>query len=77
MGADIHELEDGLLIRKSNLVGTHVHSHQDHRLAMSLAVAGLGAGGDTFVHPVECVKKTYSTFVKDFQVLGANLAEVP
>lgn len=66
MGACIEETEDGLKVRHSSLKGAHVHSHGDHRLAMALVVAGLGAIGDTIVQDVECINKSYPTFLKDF-----------
>jgi 3-phosphoshikimate 1-carboxyvinyltransferase len=75
MGADITETEEGLWIRQSALKGAHVQSYQDHRMAMSLAVAALGAQGETIVSPVGCVSKTFSTFVRDFNALGANIEE--
>jgi 3-phosphoshikimate 1-carboxyvinyltransferase len=73
MGADIIETVDGLCIKKSSLHGTQVHSHHDHRMAMSLAVAGLGAEGETRISDVECVSKTFPTFLQDFNALGANI----
>ena len=76
MGADITETEDGLVIRKSSLKGTHVHSYNDHRMAMSLTAAALGAQGETTISSVECVSKTFPTFVRDFNALGANINEV-
>ncbi len=75
MGADVVELEDGLRIRKSALKGTQVHSYHDHRMVMSLTVAGLGAQGQTTIGPVECVAKTFPTFLHDFNALGANIKE--
>lgn len=71
MGADISEQKDGLLIRKSQLKGAQVFSHHDHRMAMSLAIAGLGADGETIVDEVECVSKTFPTFLEDFCAVGA------
>lgn len=76
MGADITETEEGLLIRKSPLKGADVYSHCDHRMAMSLAVAALGADGETAISSVECVAKTFPTFPRDFRALGASLEEV-
>lgn len=75
MGADIRETGDGLIIRKSLLKGVHVQSHQDHRMAMSLAVAGLGAHGETTIDGAECISKTFPDFLTDFQGLGANIRE--
>ena len=73
MGADIQETENGLCIRKSPLKGTSVNSYRDHRMAMSLAVAALGAEGETAISPVDCVSKTFPTFMQDFQTLGADI----
>jgi len=76
MGADIQETEDGLVIRKSSLKGARLHSYSDHRMAMSLAVAALSAQGETEIAPVECVSKTFPTFVRDFTALGADIKEL-
>jgi 3-phosphoshikimate 1-carboxyvinyltransferase len=76
MGADITETEDGLRIRKSILQGTEVHSYHDHRMVMSLTIAGLGAKGETIVSPVESVSKTFPTFLKDLNTLGTNIERV-
>lgn len=73
MGAKLVVADDGLKIKKSALKGASVHSYQDHRMAMSLAVAGFGAAGETFISSVECVKKTFPSFLMDFQAMGARL----
>jgi len=73
MGADISETDDGLRIKRSVLKGANVKSHNDHRMAMSLSVAAMGAEGNTKVSPVECVSKTFPTFLRDFIALGANI----
>jgi len=76
MGADITEIEEGLRIRHSCLKGTEVHSYLDHRMAMSLAVAALGAEGETRISSIECVAKTFPTFLRDFNSLGANIEAI-
>ncbi len=76
MGADIEEREDGLVVRPAQLRGAVVESHGDHRIAMSLAVAALGATGETTVHDTACVKKSYPGFVQSMQSIGAELCEV-
>jgi len=76
MGANIHETADGLLIKNGPLKGAIVHSHHDHRIAMSLSVAALGAIGETVVSDIDCVNKTFPSFVSDFQKLGAVVDEV-
>ncbi len=75
MGADIKEKEDGLVIFPSNLQGARLKSYQDHRIAMSLSVASLGAKNTSLIEGVECIKKTYPHFAHDFQKIGVDLKE--
>lgn len=77
MGGDITETEDGLHVRKSALKGAQVHSHHDHRMAMSLAVAGMGTMGETCISSVDCVAKTFPSFLQDFKALGADIRVMP
>ena len=41
----------------------------DHRMAMTLAVAGLNAEKPVVIHGVECVAKSYPDFFKDIEML--------
>jgi 3-phosphoshikimate 1-carboxyvinyltransferase len=66
MGADVEERRDGLLIRPSRLHGAQVRTYDDHRMAMSLAVAGLANDGVTIEDP-GCTSKTFPDF---FDVLA-------
>jgi len=75
MGANIQALEDGLIVRQSKLKGTRLHSYNDHRMAMTLTVAALGAHGESVIGPVDCVAKTFPTFHSDFNALGANIKD--
>lgn len=77
MGACIQETTDGLIIKGASLRGTTVFSHGDHRMAMALAIAGMGAKGETCIQETSCIAKTYPSFVKDFQSIGANFYENP
>ena len=50
LGASIEERPDGMIINGGQrLLGSEVRSHADHRLAMSLTVAGLVARGNTSI----------------------------
>lgn len=73
MGAAIEEKSDGLVVHTSSLQGCEVEGHRDHRIALSLAVAALGAKGTTLLKGAECINKSYPTFIKDFQHLGAEI----
>ncbi len=76
MGADIEELPDGLIIRKSALTGAEVHGHDDHRIVMALSLAGMIADGLTTVDTVEAAAVTYPTFDDDFKALGAQITRI-
>ncbi|MFZ7138733.1 MAG: 3-phosphoshikimate 1-carboxyvinyltransferase [archaeon] len=74
MGADIKVNEDGLTITGGRqLVGATVDPHNDHRIAMSCAVAALGAKGETKIQNVECINKSYPKFFNDLRALGGNV----
>lgn len=68
LGADIEELEDGLIIRQSKLKGANVSGHDDHRVVMSLAIAGLNCEGETIIDTAEAMNITFpefSSLIKD------------
>lgn len=73
MGALIHEKEDGVVIEHSSLHGAALDSHADHRMAMSLAIAGLAAHGESVIHDIGCVSKSYPPFFEHLKKLGANI----
>lgn len=73
MGADISDTDDGLIIKKSLLKGAELQSYHDHRIAMSLAIAGLIATGNTIIKDVACVAKTFPNFAEAMQKLGAHI----
>ena len=77
MGAQISETHDGLIITGTPLAAATVHSHQDHRMAMALSVAALGAQGTSCIEAVACVDKTYASFAQDLQQLGAQIESHP
>lgn len=73
MGASVTERDDGLVINKSKLHGAVVHGHDDHRVVMALALAGMVADGETVIETAEAADVTYPTFVSDFRALGADI----
>ncbi|NDD58272.1 MAG: 3-phosphoshikimate 1-carboxyvinyltransferase [Chlamydiae bacterium] len=76
MGALIDEREDGLTIHHSPLTGACVNSHKDHRIALSLAIASMGAKGRSCIQDTECINKTYKEFVNHFKALGCSIEEL-
>jgi 3-phosphoshikimate 1-carboxyvinyltransferase len=77
MGATIQETHDGLIITGAPLSAATVHSHNDHRMAMALSVAALGAQGTSCIEGVACISKTYPSFAQDLQQLGAQIESHP
>ena len=73
MGAKIIEKDDGLIVEQSELHGASTQSYADHRMAMSLTVAGLGARGETVVSGIEVVAKSFPGFFDRFRQVGAQI----
>lgn len=70
MGADIEETEDGMIIHGGKpLHGTVINSNQDHRIAMTFAVMGLCADGETEISEAECANISYPQFYHDLKSL--------
>lgn len=66
MGANIKETNDGMIIKgPTPLHGANVDSHNDHRIAMSLAVAGKIAKGETVIKNKECVNISFPRFFEE------------
>ncbi len=69
MGGDVDEFPDGFAVRGSRrLAGGTVDARHDHRLAMSFAVAALGAEQPTAIHGAEVAAVSFPGF---FAVLDA------
>ncbi len=63
MGANIEETSDGMIITgNSVLQGAEVESHNDHRVAMSLAIAALKANSKTIINNSESVTISFPSF---------------
>ncbi|WP_324758298.1 3-phosphoshikimate 1-carboxyvinyltransferase [Haloarcula montana] len=75
MGAEVEEREDELLVygEDTDLQGATVDGRADHRIIMSLAVAGLVADGETTVTGAEHVDVSFPNFFDVLEKLGANL----
>lgn len=75
LGARITPHPDGFEIDgPQTLRGGVVHSRRDHRLAMSLAVAGLSADGPVTVEDADELNESFPGFVETLQSLGAKIA---
>ena len=73
LGANIEELSDGMVIQGVGcLKGGVCGSHGDHRLAMTLAVAGLLAQGETVVRGAEASSISYPAFWHHLEELSSD-----
>ncbi len=71
VGATVEEFDDGMTIIPGPLNGAELETYNDHRMAMSLALIGLGQPGIVIKNP-DCTVKTYPNY---FDELKAILAE--
>ncbi|HII67902.1 MULTISPECIES: 3-phosphoshikimate 1-carboxyvinyltransferase [Thermococcus] len=69
MGAKVKEFSDGLIISKSKLNGAVLDPQNDHRIAMALAIAALGARGKSLILNERCIEKSYPNFFEDLRRL--------
>ena len=70
MGADIEEREEGFAVNgPTRLQGAVCESYNDHRIAMSLAVAALLAEGKTVIQSSECIDISFPGFEKTLKKL--------
>ncbi len=64
IGGLVEEFPDGITIHPAELHGAEIETYNDHRIAMSFAIAGLKIPGITICNP-SCVAKTYPDFFED------------
>ncbi|MDP3002634.1 MAG: 3-phosphoshikimate 1-carboxyvinyltransferase [Bacteroidales bacterium] len=70
------EIKDDLMsVTGGRPQGARVESHDDHRIAMAVAVASLGATGRVYIRDSQCVAKSYPGFFDDLRHLGALVHE--
>ncbi len=76
MGADVDEAEETLTIHGENstLSGATLSGRHDHRIIMSLAIAGLVAEGETTIEGTEHVDVSFPDFFEVIESLGANVS---
>lgn len=74
LGALIDEKKDGLTVQgKKYLDGGNVTSWNDHRIAMSMAIASIRCKDKITIEGAESVEKSYPNFWNDFKNLGGKL----
>lgn len=68
MGVQAEETVDGLVIRGGKPHGAEILTYNDHRIAMSFAIAGLTVPGMMITNP-QCVNKSFPAFWEELEKL--------
>lgn len=72
LGAEVEEFEDGLAVTGGKpLKGATVQSYDDHRIAMAMGIAALGASGDTTIEEAQCAAISFPGFWQTIKKLRA------
>jgi len=74
LGVRIDLSGDEMIIHPSTPQAAVVDSHNDHRIAMSLAIAASRAAGPITIERCEAVSKSYPSFHEDFIERGAKFS---
>ena len=75
LGASVEERPDGMIVQGgANLVGARCESYGDHRIAMTMGVAGLIASGATVVEGADAAAVSYPDFWNALDCLSAPVS---
>ena len=74
LGIQVEETPDGAAVHGGRFTGGEVESYHDHRVAMSLAIAGTIADGEVLVRGVDNVDTSFPGFKDLMNSLGAHIA---
>ena len=69
MGVKVRELPDGLEITGGRPRGVKIEGFNDHRIVMAMAIAALGAEGESEILDTKSVSKSYPSFFDDLRGL--------
>jgi len=73
MGADISELDDGLVIRQSSLHAAFLNGHGDHRVVMALSLAGAMCKDTTVIDTAEAISVTFPDYIRLMNKIGMRM----
>ncbi len=73
LGIQVDESDDGAVVHGGRFSGGTVQSHGDHRIAMSLAIAGTVAADTVFVDDVAAVDTSFPGFCDRMASMGADI----
>jgi 3-phosphoshikimate 1-carboxyvinyltransferase len=74
LGVKLYQKENELHIEgNGKLNGGEIFSHNDHRIAMAMACAGLRSSSPVRIFNPECINKSYPQFFAHINKLGASI----
>jgi len=76
MGIRVDVNDNIMVVYGGKPKGAEIEAHNDHRMAMSLAIAALFANGSSIINGAEAVTKSYPQFFADLAGLGAKVEEL-
>ena len=74
MGVKAEPTPDGIIIEGGPMSGAEVESHDDHRIAMSFAMAALRAEGEMVINECANVRTSFPNFVNLAKTAGLAIA---
>ena len=76
LGGKIEFDENNIYVTGTSLSGGTVSSANDHRIAMSAAIASLVCEGDVVIENAQAVEKSFGDFYEKFRQLGGKVYEL-
>lgn len=77
IGGKVTSTEDGLIIEGvEGFKGGEVNCYNDHRIAMSMAVAATRCASPLILRGAECVRKSYPDFFDVYRTIGGKAEEI-
>ena len=76
MGIRVDVTDNSMVIYGGKPLGAEIKAHNDHRMAMSLAIAAIFAEGNSIINGAEAVSKSYPRFFSDLASLSAKIEEL-
>lgn len=73
LGIEVNIKENEMEVVGGEVKGGRVDSHNDHRIAMACAIAGINSKDLVEIENPDCVSKSYPEFFKDLEKLGVNI----
>ncbi len=75
LGIEIAIAGNQMYITGGTIQGGRVRAHNDHRIAMALAIAGLRSSQPVIIEGSECIVKSYPSFFEDLKQIGGKVYE--